>query len=1024
MSSPSQTFRSPRHLVFRHGQRLLKNFMKADDAPADLTPGQELLHSFYIPGLQTGPHTVSVVQDIDAGGTTKTLSSQQQFNVVGPRFALPNNAIHSVYPPQGHQDMVECLPHVIFNDPTFPWERVGSYNAEKANPPLPDYNRNRTPWIAVLTFTQDELKLPQAALDPQTGIFTKVQGLENGPVQSPTFSINIPVSQIVNIQQTTTPVTYDAASDGKATSDIVLVPRGLFTSLFSKYDANGTPDLTAPYVYHHRYLAHRRDINSQGMAVAGALTDDDTGSFGVIFSHRSGPLDITVPTPVYVHLLSIEGIEQMTPWPIAEDIKYIAMSSLHSWSYQCLPPDTPTIRDEFVGLGDSVSLLSPTLAEGNPLFKKPGGTEILNRLKDGYSLSRYRLQTGEQTACLIRGPFVPTKSSPSPPWWPNTSMTGTDLQILDQEVGMMDISYSAAWQLGRTLAIADQPFVTALTNVRRYINSQSRDSAQASALREAGRFKSRKELISSITETVDFLQTLHMSDNLVQSNAMLHRWFRPPVEPLDLSYHGDTLATYLTETPSEAAMEISSTPDPSNPTQPSSVPYDEYNTPFSVDWVLVLRWVLDRLFFDSIPAHYLLTDASHLPPESLKFFRIDMKWTDAMIDGALSLGNHFNQQSDPDRDAIKAAIERYKTTPNSVLKYLPPLPKYGCFIRSALITKFPDIIVGIEPPPALTDPPVLLRHQILDTGTMLCLFSEMPSSETWNILTFTQPPHQQTFIAGDHITGPTTRMVKTEQEAITIPANTITMEYRKAYTIPDPSTVDKSHAEPLTGTYAWTMNDSGSSPMYVWTQKDSTGDLYDVRTLLMDNLAPDYLKQLTNQMEKSLFSDTIATSALMAWQQNDPSYSITIKTSASSVIELKPEAQSLPLGKDSKPPKTALKDLPTTASTVITPVKHLTPALRNSGEYSHPILTVPPHHQPLRKIPLPKPPKHIEAGFPTKPIFKYTFSPASNPAVFPSLGTIPMGGAPQDILFTVKLTSDAGGWPLSGTLFRSSHFVP
>ncbi|KAF3906747.1 hypothetical protein AA313_de0203405 [Arthrobotrys entomopaga] len=1015
MSSSKHIFKSPRHLVFRHGQRLLRSLNEGDDAVStDLAPGQELLHSYFIPGLQTGLHTISVVQSINAGnGESRTLASQQQFNVVGPRFALPDDAIHSVYPPQGYQEMVECLPHIIFNDPTFPWERVGSYNAEKDHPP--DYDRNRTPWLAVLSFTQEELKLPPAALDPNTGIFTKVQGLENGAVQGPTFSINMAVSQISNIQQTTSPVTYDETVDGEATSDMLLLPRALFTSLFSKYDSNGNPNSSAPYVYHHRYLAHKRDLNSQGMALSAAASDDDTDSFGVIFSHRSGPVDITAPTPVYVHLISIEGIEQMHPWPIADDTSYVAVSSLYSWSYQCLPPNTPTIEDEFIGLGDFISLLSPKMDTTNPLFTKPGGSEILNRLQDGFTLSRYRLQTGEQTACLIRGPFVPTQDpGPSPSWWPSTSMTGTDLQILDQGVGIMDITYSAAWQLGRTMAIADQAFVAALGNVRKYINDNSRDTAQANVLKETGMFKSRKDLLVSLPHTVESLQGLHHHGNLTQPNSMLHRWFRPPVKSLDISYHGDTLAPYLTETPRQAAMDVSSTPDKNDPTQPSnpSIPYDEYNTPFSVDWVLVLRWVLDRLFFSSVPAHYLLTDASHLPPESLKFFRVDTKWTDAMIDGALSLGNHFYQQSDPDRDAIKAAIERYKTTPNSVLKYLPPLPKYGCFVRSALITKFPDIIVGIGPSaPGPTDAPILLGHQIIDPGTMLCLFSSMPSKDTWNILTFTQPPHQQTFIAAEHITGPTAQTVFSKQGTATIPADTIAMEYRRAYTIADPSTVDKQHSIPLIGDYSWSMNETGTSPMYVWTQKDpNTGLPYGVRTLLMDNLAPNYLAQLQAQMNESLFNDNTATSALMAWQQNDPSYSLTINLSGTT-LDFKTEIRPILPARPCEARKHVGEKACATPPQFTTPIRHITPLDRNSGEYSHPVLTLPPHHNTLRAIPLS--PKKVGIAFPTKPVFKYTFSPTLNPAIFPFQGTIPMGGVAQDILFTIRLTDFAGRWPLS-----------
>ncbi len=74
------------------------------------------------------------------------------------------------------------------------------------------------------------------------------------------------------------------------------------------------------------------------------------------------------------------------------------------------------------------------------------------------------------------------------------------------------------------------------------------------------------------------------------------------------------------------------------PTKPDvSTPHDEHNTPFSVDWAVVLRWLLDRTFLGSAPAHDLLTDASHLPRVNTRFFKADKTWIDCLVGGALCL---------------------------------------------------------------------------------------------------------------------------------------------------------------------------------------------------------------------------------------------------------------------------------------------------------------------------------------------------------------------------------------------------
>jgi hypothetical protein len=81
-----------------------------------------------VPGLTEGRHTIDVTQTIVAPhdstdpSHTKTLQTHQEFEVSGPRYSLPQNSIHQTYPPQGHADYGNILPHIVFNDPHLPWE--------------------------------------------------------------------------------------------------------------------------------------------------------------------------------------------------------------------------------------------------------------------------------------------------------------------------------------------------------------------------------------------------------------------------------------------------------------------------------------------------------------------------------------------------------------------------------------------------------------------------------------------------------------------------------------------------------------------------------------------------------------------------------------------------------------------------------------------------------------------------------------------------------------------------------------
>lgn len=150
------------------------------------------------------------------------------------------------------------------------------------------------------------------------------------------------------------------------------------------------------------------------------------------------------------------------------------------------------------------------------------------------------------------------------------------------------------------------------------------------------------------------------------------------------------------------------------------------------------------MYFANIPAHYLITDPSHLPQESLRFFATNANWMDALLDGALSVANYLEQDDDSIRTAIKTAINKYLDTIDPILGFKPQIPTYGFFFRSGIVTQSPDLVV--KAPRTDPDPRApILRQENLTKDVMLVLFDRIPSDPDFTTLSFIQPPHQQCF---------------------------------------------------------------------------------------------------------------------------------------------------------------------------------------------------------------------------------------------------------------------------------------
>ncbi|TGJ86547.1 hypothetical protein E0Z10_g2233 [Xylaria hypoxylon] len=850
-----------RHLVLRRArQRIFSDtqaFAQSEDEESTSTTDdkREILSSYRVL-LPANKYTASVHQTIQTpDGEKLSFDSSKQFHVIAPRFSLPASVVHSTYPSQGHQDTVDILPHIVFNDAHLPWERTVTDQTDTI-----DKTRNRVPWLALLTFTHNELQIPDNALKRA-----------KNTTATATQALRLDSSTVTAFPGVSTPLSHLENVSGDVS--VIFVTAKLFNAYVTTFDPDGKPTSSQnrPDVSRYKYLSHVRRLSTMGMAESGG---QELALKSVVMAHRLAPLDALQPMPIIVHLVSLEGIESMS-FPVPGQ-KTVALVSLHSWIYTALPPSSLNTHDLFITIGHSIDLLCTPASTIARISSPPllAGDWLQRRLRDGYTLTRYRTKTGEVTAAMTRGPFTPSLvPHPLTKDWNSISYSGESLQIIDSEVGFIDLSYSAAWNLGKSMALADPVFSAALCRIRSEIYAKAMDKTKKHHLQGHRALPSRLSVVSSLSRLSQELSHLaenhHLSHQHPQPFQAIAsdpspRWHHTHPKRLDLSFRAPHIKSQFREHALTVARRLASSLD--NPNEP----YDEHNTPYSADWALVFRWMLDRMYLVDVPAHYLVTESSHLPPETLRFFHVDLNWIDAFSDGALSICNHIG--SDDVRSAIKAEFQRYLDTTNPAVGYKPQIPTYGFLLRSKLVTLFPDLHVSTSPAPTDGRAPIL-RQENLGQDLLLCLLDRVPSNE-FNKLVFTQPPHQLSFAA-----------------AASVGMGSFTTEYKRVYT---KHVEDQNRAEKLT-TRTWTRGSASPPPVFVWNiddndaktdGQDATKAAAPLRMLIVPAWASDVFKTIERRMKdpdqhgsnhSDWFQDSVPSAALNAIQLANPAYTLEIK---------------------------------------------------------------------------------------------------------------------------------------------------
>jgi hypothetical protein len=360
----------------------------------------------HLPGMPGGSYTITVSQAIEGPGIEQpTFSATQRFIVAGERFSLADDDLVAVFPPAGSLgDHADVLPHIILRRSTLPWERP-AVRGEAAERPIP--------WLALLVF--DEAEIEQ--------------------------STTVLLKDLRAARQGWPGVSAEASQHDEDPVALIAVQQQLLAQLL-------------PSGAELAYLAHVRRPTDASGALAGE-------EWAVVIANR-----LPAPRATSVaHLVSLERRyvrdDHSGEYHFAADgasgSELVRLVSLKSWRFACL--------DEQQSLQRLLARLDRTPAG---LRLPPSGPAAEPFLARGYVPCPHQLRRGATTVSWYHGPLVPPGAAEPAPQDLFPLRAADALIRYDQEYGMFDMGYAAAWELGRLLMLNSDRVASSLYQWRRH----------------------------------------------------------------------------------------------------------------------------------------------------------------------------------------------------------------------------------------------------------------------------------------------------------------------------------------------------------------------------------------------------------------------------------------------------------------------------------------------------------------------------------------------------------------------------
>lgn len=432
----------------------------------DTTPppiGSMYLWDAIEPPLPAGQYRLSISSEARfETGNPEHLDNERFFNVDAPRFNMPPSEVAEMVPPRNaHGDFHLSLPHVVLGRRTLPWERTF------------DHTNPGTPWMVLLLFDADECTILDqqpleevvppavfARLGRPSAVLCDAVEVEHQLLLDIMPSVD-EVSLLTHVRQVNVDDRELAAGDSDGWFAIVI--------------ANRLPTPGSSHVACLVSIEERTDlvpaqpppVEPSGPVVGGVLdvralrTDtrsheresdrrrfatelDVLGAFGALVADEASTSASLVLDP---------GIAVVGRPDISGDIgparTLDRLVLLHRWKFD--DDGSGTFRELMQAL--DVGMMGKVVTDGQPVVADTGHMPITLHDRDGV----------DETA-WYRGPLVPDQLSRDElgPYH-----SADQARRVSPETGAEDVSYAAAFEVGRLLAAADQRLAVELMRWRR-----------------------------------------------------------------------------------------------------------------------------------------------------------------------------------------------------------------------------------------------------------------------------------------------------------------------------------------------------------------------------------------------------------------------------------------------------------------------------------------------------------------------------------------------------------------------------
>jgi len=641
----------------------------------------------YFSALAAGTYTIQLTHTV----ALKTSNQQvyaisQDFTVQAPELTIDTTIVQSFYPPMGGSDLYGAvMPFIVLTDPALPWERDLVPDGTPAGP------SNPTPWMALMIFAEGEI-----SLQPGT----------NSPVQT------VPVSQLLaadpNTLKPALPQGWVSQELLDSTCQTITISGAAFNAVMPQTDE-------LPFLGHCRGL----DLPAEGQ-----------GLLSVLLSNRL-PVAAGSPMRYYAHLVSLEGFASYlgpnaTPIPAkpsSTQLQDVQLVSLFNWTFVSLPEPDFNFTTLIRGLIGSEAATAGVLALPVPSTANVPAP-VAARLNDGYVPLTLTTVSGDESFAWYRGPFSavvpqPLPQAGNPPVDVSSATNADELTIYLEEQGLFDLSYAAAWNIGRQLALADSQFTNAITTTRLAANAALNAIAQRLAMPHFAGETDPRVLLARDASRRRFAERV---------GAGLGRmWTRS----LEAARNGEvreaprTAVRMARRRRTPAVLDLLARQDV----------VDAIGENVDDSIATIGRWLANLALLYPIPFSHLVPNPDMLPPESIRFFYIDQGWIDAMLAGATSIAIHSTADQllvQALQPRIRTAMRRHRRASFTRRSAAPSAQASGTamtgmLIRSQLVAAWPTLVIDAT----LGDVPMtIVRDDTPSPTVRLTLFDGIPDTVT------------------------------------------------------------------------------------------------------------------------------------------------------------------------------------------------------------------------------------------------------------------------------------------------------